>query len=171
MACANVLNAVVLQLGPATPWRDVAVKRIALCAGRCICFRRSWSLCSRDKTCRNMFHGSVKGRLAANHLGSGCLACLLWGLLDGRTQSLCRLMFRVLSRAVLRVVRVGWVSAGILWVVRQGCRSQRKSSGCAVRFVSVSIEQLVEGLFDGCTDGFGRLVTEASVSGLLEGRT
>eukprot|EP00971_Amphidinium_carterae_P322487 6409282-Amphidinium_carterae.1 len=131
MACANVLNAVVLQLGPATPWRDVAVKRIALCAGRCICFRRSSSWCPREKTCsecriaewsfwwcRNMFHGGVKGRLAANHLGSG----------DGCTDGFGRVVFRVFSRALLRDVRAFWVvSRAVLRAVSRGCRTQRKS--------------------------------------------
>eukprot|EP00971_Amphidinium_carterae_P058688 1160440-Amphidinium_carterae.1 len=34
MRYANVLCAVVLHLGPATPWRDVAVKRRAQCSCR-----------------------------------------------------------------------------------------------------------------------------------------
>eukprot|EP00971_Amphidinium_carterae_P215378 4274480-Amphidinium_carterae.1 len=49
--CANVLHAVVLHLGPATPLRDVAVKRLALCCGRCSTFRASSAWSQREKTC------------------------------------------------------------------------------------------------------------------------
>eukprot|EP00971_Amphidinium_carterae_P120859 2394389-Amphidinium_carterae.1 len=63
MRYANVLYAVVLQLGLATPWRDVAVKRIAKCSGR-------WGSSSLWCIAVSAYHQSHVQQADAN-MGSG----------------------------------------------------------------------------------------------------